>query len=90
MLEPLLLLWLLAQRAARQLRAVGKHDLAEDPHGCALFAGREGDRDLIAGVQRFPRPSGSFQNGRSEGFDRPAYDLAGLVLRVQKDLAMGI
>ena len=88
--EPPLLLWLLAQRSARQLRAIGEHDFAEHSHGRALLAGNEGDRDLIAGMQRLWVPAGSSQNCWREGFDRPVYNLAGIILGVQKNLAVGI
>lgn len=90
MLSRELLRWLLAQRAARQLRAVGQDDLAKHSDGRALFAGNEGDGDLVARVQSFPGPTGSFQNRRSEGFDRPVHDFAAIVLHIQKNLAMRV
>src|SRR5580704_6859084 len=86
----LLLLRLFAERAARQLCAVGKHGLAQHSHRRVPFAGNESDRDLVAGVQRFARPTGPLEHRRREGLDRPVYDLPRIVLRVQKNLAMRV
>ena len=62
----LLLRWLLAQCAARQLGPIGQHDFAEHAHGRALLAGNQRDGNLVAGMQSFAGPARSFQNRRRE------------------------
>src|ERR1700752_2654808 len=79
-----------AEVATRQFFSRGEQEFADHADGRPLFAGRDGHRDHLAWLQELRIPASSLQDRRSQGLDAPIHGLAGVVLDVEENLAMGI
>ena len=56
----------------------------------SLFVGRDGHCHYLAWFQELRIPAGSLQDAGSQGLDALIHGLAGVVLDVEENLAMGI